>query len=332
MPLKRAAFVAAIALSITAPAAGADDDRPPDDRGTFTLLIENDAIYDSDRHYTNGLKAAWLSSENIPAWLHRLGNYLPFFSSDSRRRYGISVGQSIFTPEDKDSTAVVSNDRPYAGWLYAGFAMTADSGNQLDTFELNVGVVGPHAQGEWMQNNFHSVIGSDNANGWDNQLHDEFGAVLYYEHKWRGLLETSRGGLGVDVTPHVGGALGNVYTYAAGGATLRFGQDLPADYGPPRVRPALAGTGFFNPSAGFGWYLFAGAEGRAVARDIFLDGNTFGDSPSVDKEPFVADLQAGIAVTIKTVRLAFTQVYRTREFEGQSGPNTFGAFSVSFRW
>ena len=308
------------------------DDRPPDERGTFTLLIENDALYDSDRHYTNGLKVAWLSSEKIPDWLRRTGDHLPFFGSDSRRRYGFSIGQSIFTPEDKKAAALIPNDRPYAGWLYAGFAMTADSGSRLDTFELNLGVVGPSAKGEQLQNSLHRAIGSNKANGWDNQLHDEFGAVLYYERKWRGLLETSRGGFGVDVMPHVSGALGNVYTYAAAGATLRFGQDLPADYGPPRVRPALAGTGYFNPSAGFGWYLFAGVEGRAVARDIFLDGNTLGDSHSVDKEPFVADFQGGLAITIQAVRVAFTQIYRTREFDGQSGANTFGALSVSFRW
>jgi lipid A 3-O-deacylase len=332
MQLGRMMLVAGLVLPVVATAARAQE-RPPDERGTFTLLIENDALDSSDRHYTNGLKLAWLSSEKIPDWLRAAGDWLPFFSPNSRRRYGFSIGQSIFTPEDKETAALITDDRPYAGWLYAGFAMTADSGNQLDTFELNLGVVGPSAKGEQLQNGFHRAIGSDQANGWDNQLHDEFGAVLYYEHKWRGLLETSRGGFGVDVTPHVGGALGNVYTYAAGGATLRFGQDLPSDYGPPRVRPALAGTGFFNPSAGFGWYLFAGAEGRAVARDIFLDGNTTGDdSHSVDKKPFVADLQAGIAITIQSVRLAFTQVYRTKEFDGQDGENMFGALSLSVRW
>jgi hypothetical protein len=257
---------------------------------------------------------------------------MPFFSPDSRRRYGLSVGQSIFTPEDRDSRELVRDDRPYAGWLYGGLALVADTGKELDTFELNLGVVGPSAKGEQVQNSIHEWIGSRETRGWDNQLHDEFGAVLFYEHKWRGLLETNPGGLGIDVTPHVGGAFGNVFTYAAGGATLRFGQDLPADYGPPRVRPALAGSGFFHPSGGFGWYLFAGVEGRAVARDIFLDGNTFKDSHSVDKKPFVADLQVGLAITIQAIRIAFTQVYRTREFDEQGSPNKFGALSVSFRW
>src|SRR3546814_8870959 len=106
--------------------------------------------------------------------------------------------------------------------------------------------------------------------------------------------------LGVDVTPHLGAALGNVYTYGAGGLTLRFGEDLPDDYGPPRIRPALPGSDYFRPTDDFGWYFFAGAEGRIVARNIFLDGNTFKDSHSVDKRPLVADLQAGIAVNLRS--------------------------------
>src|SRR3546814_4428144 len=106
--------------------------------------------------------------------------------------------------------------------------------------------------------------------------------------------------LGVDLTPHIGGALGNVYTYGAGGVTLRLGEDLPSDYGPPRLRPALPGSDYFRPSDWFGWYLFVGAEGRLMVRNIFLDGNTFEDSHSVDKYPLVFDLQAGIAVDLRS--------------------------------
>lgn len=148
------------------------------------------------------------------------------------------------------------------------------------------------------------MINTTEPRGWDNQLHNEPGVVLFYERQWRRLREFETFGFGVDMTPHVGAALGNVYTYGATGVTFRVGRNLPADYGPPRIRPSLPGSGFFLGSDGFGWYLFAGVEGRAVGRDIFLDGNTFEDSQNVDKKNFVADGQAGIAVTIDDVRLA----------------------------
>ena len=72
-------------------------------------------------------------------------------------------------------------------------------------------------------------------------------------------------------------------------------------------------------------------EGRYVAHSIFLDGNTFRDSHSVDREPLVGDLQAGLVLTWKDVRLSFTNIFRTDEFEGQSSPTEFGSISLSLR-
>src|SRR3546814_1878791 len=53
--------------------------------------------------------------------------------------------------------------------------------------------------------------------GWDTQLKTEPGIVLSYERKWRGLLPALSDdptGLAIDATPHVGVALGNIYTHA----------------------------------------------------------------------------------------------------------------------
>jgi len=115
------------------------------------------------------------------------------------------------------------------------------------------------------------------------------------------------------------------------GATLRIGRDLPSDYGPPSIRPSLPGSGFFRPTGDFGWYLFLGTEGRYVAHSIFLDGNTFRSSHSVDREPFVGDIQAGLVLTWGDFRLSFTNILRSDEFKGQSSPTEFGSISLSFR-
>ncbi|MBS29221.1 MAG: hypothetical protein CL566_09925 [Alphaproteobacteria bacterium] len=78
-----------------------------------------------------------------------------------------------------------------------------------------------------------------------------------------------------------------------------------------------------------GWRLAWVSCARGVARDIFLDGNTFASSHSVDKKHFVGDAQLGFAAIYHGVRLAFTQVFRTREFGGQSQSDRFGAVSLS---
>jgi len=135
-----------------------------------------------------------------------------------------------------------------------------------------------------------------------------------------------------DAVPHFGGSLGNVYTYAAGGLTLRLGSRLEDDFGPPRIRPSLPGSSYFLPHREFTWYFFTGFEGRAVVRNIFLDGNTFSDSHSVDKKPFVGDLQAGLSAQWDRFRLTYNQIFRTKEFDGQEKSDIFGALSLSYHF
>jgi hypothetical protein len=75
-----------------------------------------------------------------------------------------------------------------------------------------------------------------------------------------------------------------------------------------------------------------GVEGRAVARDIFLDGNTWRESRSVDREVFVGDASAGVAVIMPFARLTVSYTARSREFETQRNTAQFGSVSLSFRF
>jgi hypothetical protein len=78
----------------------------------------------------------------------------------------------------------------------------------------------------------------------------------------------------------------------------------------------------------FSWSVFAGLEGRAVGRNIFLDGNTFRDSPSVDKKYFVGDANIGVALTYGRTQLTYTLNWRSEEFQGQDKPDIFGAIGL----
>ena len=70
---------------------------------------------------------------------------------------------------------------------------------------------------------------------------------------------------------------------------------------------------------------------RTGARNIFLDGNTFRDSPSVARDMWVAEAQAGFVLKYDRCQLGFTAVYRTEEFETQLDPQRSGAVSLARR-
>ena len=314
--------------------AAADELRAkPDDKGILSVAWENDRWANTDAHYTNGVRFSYLSPETaLPMGVQRSMNLFPFFASDGRKRYSLGLGQSMFTPENIRQKALIVDDRPYAGWLYGTVGLTSDTRDRLDNLELSLGVVGPSAQAEPVQEIIHSLTSSDDPDGWNNQLKDEAALMLSYERKWRSLYQFSPFGAGADITPHVGGSLGNVFTQAVIGATLRVGFDLPADYGPPRIRPSLPGSDFFIPTQRLGGYVFAGFEGRAVAHNIFLDGNWFRESHEVDRNTLVGGIQLGAVMTYREVRMGYTHVFMSEEFDGQRGGDQFGAFTLSFRF
>jgi hypothetical protein len=316
-----------------------------DDRSRVTLLEENDSLYfNSDKHYTQGFRFSYLGPdvERDSFWngpFNLLGNIPTVFSDGGQersRRYALEFGQSIFTPKDIADRPPDPRDRPYAGWLYGGFSLLQDTDRRiLENFEFQAGLVGPGSLGKEVQNDFHQFIDIGQAQGWSNQLQNEPGVLISYERKMR-LSLLGNGKNGVDVIPEAGGTVGNVMTYAEIGGLLRIGKNLQADYGPTRIRPSLSGTDYFNGDyldGPFGFYIYAGVQGRAVGRNIFLDGNSFRSSRSVDKKDLVADLQAGFALFWSTaVKVDFSVVRRTEEFYGQRTPDVVGTASLSFSW
>jgi len=335
----RRTLALAVVLAIVggaAPARAADDKETDevDRRGTWSFIWENDVFAGTDRNYTNGNRISYVSPPDAPsAGLHGAISR-SFFGADAgdEIRYGLAVGQSMFTPEDTEVAQPLPDQHPYAGWLYGEYSVFAEDAGGLTIGALQVGIVGPSAYAEEAQNNVHDIINSYQVRGWDNQLKDEVAFALLLERRERALLETGLLGLELDLIPHYGVSLGTLRTHAKAGATFRFGTDLRRDFGPPRVRPAVGGSGFFEATDGFSWYLFAGAEGRAVARSIFLDGNTFKDSPSVDKEPLVVDAQAGLVMTFRSFQIAYTGVIRSPQFESQDDPQLFGSVSISVKF
>ncbi len=118
--------------------------------GTFTIQAENDRIANTDRHYTHGARFTWVSDKATdgPAWATDTLEWLYPLADLRAQRVGFVLGHSIFTPEDTATTAQVAGDRPYAGWLYGGISIHAETRRQfkgarldvLDGIELDLGM------------------------------------------------------------------------------------------------------------------------------------------------------------------------------------------------
>lgn len=301
-----------------------------------TFTSENDNYGDgSDQNYTNGARLTYFDyGAEPPAFAHILDKYVPTFKINETTSIYYSIGQDLYTPEDIKASNPDPKDRPYAAFLYVSTGLTSMTGNHIDDLEATIGIVGPWALGEQTQKFVHDALNADDPSGWDHQLENEPGFIVSWQRQWPGAYSVDVDGFTFRAAPHAGVTLGNVYTYAASGLSLQF---TPSKYQwqstPLRVRPAIPGNGFFAvPEDHFAWSLFAGLEGRAMGRNIFLDGNTFENSPSVDKKYLVADANAGISFTYGKTQLSYTINWRSKEFDGQKAPSVFGAISLGFRF
>jgi lipid A 3-O-deacylase len=301
--------------------------------GTLNYVMENDSLAHTDRYYTHGGRLGWIGGEDAKrACGESLMQSLPFIECHADARWGMSLTQVIFTPRWLKRTNPDAADRPYAGWLHAAFGAIARKDATLDQLFLSIGVVGPASQAEAVQHFIHDTYAYPRAMGWDHQLGNELTLQGFYQRTHRIWRTEWASGYGFDVAPHYGGALGNVYVYGNIGGLLRLGKNLPDDFGPPRVLPGGAGSDYSKGTGRFGWYAFAGADGRAMARNLFLDGNTFRNSRSVEREYLVGDLQIGFVVDWRPIRMAYTHIWRTREFVGQFASQAFGSLSFEYRY
>jgi len=303
---------------------------------TGSILEEDDfwAPNNRDRHYTHGIEFLGTSGEvQDPFWLGPF-QWWPLFpdSGERSRRYEILGGQNMYTPENTSISTPDPRDRPYAGWLQGGAGLMQDTdGRQFDRFVARLGEVGPGSGAGQLQSKWHLLIDNPQPQGWHAQLHDEPTLDLFEERKWR-FYGAAGGGLGFDAIPQLSARIGSVYDYVAAGGMVRFGRNLLVDYGPPRIDENL-GAPYVNPDKGDGpwsWYGFLGAEGRAVARNMFLDGNAFERSPHVDREPLVGDAEIGFAIAYQHLRFAYTYVYRTVEYRTQDHPDHYGGLDLTF--
>lgn len=328
----------------------AEDKGSPPLCQTVNLYFENDLFGETDQHYTNGIRlscvsqdlSSYLNDPVLPAWVRQANGHLRFFNSMKdaphlQRNLVISLGQVIYTPTDKLPRTLQRDDRPFAGWLYLGFAYHTRSERTLDTIELNVGMVGGSASlAEASQDTVHKIRGIEKFNGWDTQLKNELGLQFAYEHKQR--FQLSEQWPHQDLILHGGSSLGNVATYVNFGAEYRVGWRLPNDFGTASLRPggdsSVPGMGDVRYCESWlcGLHGFVSFDSRLVMRDIFLDGNTFTSSHSVDRKPVVADVAVGLSFLVRGWKVSYAKVFRTKEFDEQQDAHKYGSLSISYSW
>ena len=323
-------------LLFMAAGARAADERPDN---WFTVTLENDLFVGKDTGYTNGIALSWahtgfteFSPDNIPRWLDYLSKNLYISTMpDKDRAVSYMIGQLMQTPSDLTIPTLIKNEAPYTGLLFWSANLHAFDDRVADRLSLTLGVVGPLSGAEQAQKWVHDITGADEPKGWDNQIGNEPVFQVSAERLLRLAKFHTDKTVGMDVIGTGNGAVGTIESYLAVGLGARLGRGLDRSFPTASFLPGRQ----VNPLAGSvtgGWYVFAGVQGRFVANDIGINGNTFKDSHSVPLEHWQAAASGGVAFGFKRWAFLLSAVVATDRYEGQPDSTRFGSLSITYNY
>jgi lipid A 3-O-deacylase len=283
----------------------------------ISIREENDVWTGSDSSYTQGAEIEYMGATDI--W------------RDRPTRFGVSIRNLIYTPEDITIEEEQPDDRPWAGLSAVTLKMQRQHRHETVEHQLLIGTTGEWSYSDEIQTWFHELIGADKPMGWRNQIPEE--VVVNYAFNGLHPFATygKLDGWAADVAGTYGAAVGTAYVYGEGGALVRAGYNMPTHR-----------LSIITPTSIFGWrpvgYVFGRAAGRYVAHNISIDGSWFQDGPSQDLEPIVTDLQAGVCVGAESFKyqdqrynilLSYAATRRSDEFEGQNRATDFGTIHLA---
>jgi len=315
---------------------------------TWRFEFDNDVFFNKDNKISSGLSLqkhsavalSWEALEAVPGFVRRWGKTIPTLTKDGLLyRAGIAVGQIIQTPDDLSRSDLIENDVPYAGALTLQATWYAFNDDEFRGFEITAGVVGSPSLAEQTQKTLHKLIGSDDPKGWDHQLSTEPVINFNYmrKHKiWRGGKPAA---LSFDTAIDGNVGLGNLFTQASAALEMRFGHNMPKGfvYVPDPIGLSMHYMASLKPAnpqvASF--YATLVLRGSAFAHNIFLDGNAFRDSHSVDKKPLVGLVIAGLHYERKNWGIHFSVMESSDNVDASKAPAAEGRErlgSIDIEW
>lgn len=292
-------------------------------KNEFGFKSDNDAylLYGQDRYYTNGLMLYFRRATDQ----NKLGKKLEKFI------YEVSAGQKMYNPISGYRPVQETQDRPFAGYLYAGASANFYYKKEsiLKT-SLELGTIGPNALGEDGQKLLHKLVGFYAIDGWQYQINNELTANLALQYSK--LLHRSEYNR-IDFSLEGYANVGTTFNGAGAGILMRTGNinqlfqsaatNSTIDYHPKTAKLVTTET-----------FFYAKPQLNYVAYDATIQGSLFNDdSPVTFKtRPFVFAQQLGFNYSSKRFTFDFGMLFKTKEIKSPAKAHQYGTISMFYRF
>tara|TARA_R110002124_G_scaffold286985_2_gene469551 strand:+ start:1169 stop:2110 length:942 start_codon:yes stop_codon:yes gene_type:complete len=285
----------------------------------ISLISEND-LYTSiirDGYYTNGLFLTYRTIKND------ITIDLP------KKIYKFQLGQLMFTPSRSTLITASSQDRPFAGYLYANFGISRFyKSNNIFTTDLEVGAIGPNGMGEELQTFIHTIYNFPKPLGWKYQIKNAFAinfnaSYLHYFSKISSNI--------VDISSYNSLKVGTIFTNFSTGFYSRIGfNNLQSFFNSVAFNSNLNTTSVSQKES----FVFVKPMLNYIIYDATIQGSFLNKSSPVtfDVMPFYFSLELGYRYYRKRFLYGYTYTYHTKKLKSlrASKTNSYGSIYIGY--
>ncbi|RZK78847.1 MAG: lipid A deacylase LpxR family protein [Pedobacter sp.] len=292
-------------------------------KNEFGFKSDNDSYLaqGSDRYYTNGLFLNYrraLDQTKLKAGLEK-------------KIYEVSIGQKIYNPISGYAPSPSRQDRPFAGYLYAGGALSWFKSNEsVLKVSAEFGVTGPSSLAEDGQELLHNTIGFYELAGWEYQIKDELAINLsaQYTKLIHRLVDNA-----ADISFEGYANVGTTFSGAGAGILLRAGNINQ-----------LFNTSYLNASIGNNAktkglvpkeiFFYVKPQLNFIAYDATVQGSMFKDNSPItfDVKPIVFAQQLGFNFSSQRFTADFGVIFKTKEIKSSARAHQWGSISLAYRF
>jgi lipid A 3-O-deacylase len=292
-------------------------------KNEFGFKSENDSYLaqGSDRYYTNGLFLNFRSAFDQSKLKDGL----------EKKIYEISVGQKMYNPISGYAPDPTMHDRPFAGYLYVGGALSWLKTNEsILKLSTEIGTIGPSSLAEDGQELLHNTVGFYELAGWEYQIRDEVALnfSLQYTRLLHRLVDNA-----ADISFEGYANAGTTFSGAGAGVLLRAGainQLFNSSYTNSSVGHNSNTKGLVRRET----FFYAKPQLNFVAYDATVQGSMFKTNSPItfDVKPIVFAQQLGFNYSSQRFTFDFGIIFKTKEVESRAKAHQWGAVSMYYRF
>ncbi len=260
---------------------------------SFNFNLDNDAPF-TDKYYSNGIEFEIevrnpnvYDEDDIITNIWQGGSYT--------RVKKFIFGQKTYTPKDikLGVEEVEKYERPYAGWLYFGYANEKyfELGSYIK-HNYYIGITGKDSFSEMYQREYHDLIGSPNPQGWDLQINEGAGFQYTFEYSPKNFLLYEKEENKIDFRYGTKINIGTIFINGDINLLVRYGR-IASDFESRKTEMLLdKEKAFLNMKE---YYLYIMSKGKIIVHDTTFEGGIDKNrSPHVvEINPFVLEQNTG---------------------------------------